>query len=593
MAFELDDVTALKAMPSTDAETLITTGATLDQTGKKFTDDHHVEWVNVYLPPPLQTIDGWVKSTDGQPVPDPAPLPLDPEMFVRQCTLVDRRLNSDPVVAPNFVSADFLIARAIVETGMTPTAFTAPFCTGPFRLAQTEWDDFLKSGLQTHSLFQPADVIYPMAQVYAAGFSMHAAGKGFADAWSAANPPGDNAEPFVPSYLDLFHVYLTDVETAVKIRKNETDSVKPLTQFIDSTFIEAIGARPALNEVKRSRNISEFVAVTEAALAKALDAAFDKIKTLAPDELPRSDPNQSIIAGSAPWLQVAQAEMAMGVSGQSAPARIRSYFAAIPQNIGSAIPAWCGAFAAFCMKQSANGNTVPGGAAIAANWKSWGSQSIPLGSHDLPVGAVVVLTEVPTATGPHGHVAFFSAFDESGRNVQLLGGNQSDAVKISSFPITRVAAIRVLQTAAAVSGAANGFDLTNAGVKREFQKYGDLIVDRFRRAGFTQDRHLRTALANAIAESGLDPDDTTGGGEDSVGLFQCNRKGGLGQGFSVPELKDPETNIAIILRAARATTSFSSASSLQAAMEAFVKFVERPKDTAGEIANRMDIANKL
>jgi len=177
--------------------------------------------------------------------------------------------------------------------------------------------------------------------------------------------------------------------------------------------------------------------------------------------------------------------------------------------------------------------------------------------------------------------------------VQLLGGNQSKAVNITSFPVTRVAAIRVLQTEAAVAGAANHYDLTAAGVEKGLQKYGDMIVDRFQRAGFTQDQHLRTALANAIRESGLDPDETTGGGEESVGLFQCNIKGGLGQGFSVPELKDPETNIAIILRAARATTSFCSASSLRAAMEAFVKFVERPSDTAGEIAKRMEIANKL
>lgn len=177
MAFELSDVTALKAKPSTNSETLSTTGKTLYQTGKKFTDDHHLEWVNVYLPPPLQTIDAWVKSTDGQPVDDPAPAPLDPEMFVRQCTLIDRMLNADPTVAPNFVCADFLIARSIIETGMAQTDFAAPLCTGPFRLAQAEWDAFLRSGLQTHDLFRPGDVTSPMAQVYAAGFSMHAAGE--------------------------------------------------------------------------------------------------------------------------------------------------------------------------------------------------------------------------------------------------------------------------------------------------------------------------------------------------------------------------------------------------------------------------------
>jgi hypothetical protein len=161
--------------------------------------------------------------------------------------------------------------------------------------------------------------------------------------------------------------------------------------------------------------------------------------------------------------------------------------------------------------------------------------------------------------------------------VQLLGGNQSDAVKISSFPVTRVAAIRVLQTAAAASGAANHYDLTAAEVPKELQKWGDVIVDRFQRAGFTQDQHLRTALANAIRESGLDPTKKAAGTEESYGLFQCNRLHGLGVGFTAQHLKDPETNIAIILDAARRTKGFCSASSLAAAMVAFCAPCRTPK----------------
>jgi hypothetical protein len=94
-------LTAIKATPDGEGPILDFLGGTLFSTGKKFTDNHQVEWVNVYLPPPDQTLDGWVKSTDGKPVPDPAPPPLDPEMFVRQCTLVDRMLNADPAVPPN------------------------------------------------------------------------------------------------------------------------------------------------------------------------------------------------------------------------------------------------------------------------------------------------------------------------------------------------------------------------------------------------------------------------------------------------------------------------------------------------------------
>jgi hypothetical protein len=39
-----------------------------------------------------------------------------------------------------------------------------------------------------------------------------------------------------------------------------------------------------------------------------------------------------------------------------------------------------------------------------------------------------------------GHVAFFCAWQ--GNRLQLLGGNQSDMVKISSFPISSVLGFR-------------------------------------------------------------------------------------------------------------------------------------------------------
>ncbi len=58
-------------------------------------------------------------------------------------------------------------------------------------------------------------------------------------------------------------------------------------------------------------------------------------------------------------------------------------------------------------------------------------------------------------------------------------------------------------------------------------------------------------------------------------------------------LKDPEINIAIILDAARRTKAFCAASSSTAAMDAFVRFIERPNDTSGAIATRMHIANLL
>jgi hypothetical protein len=48
-------------------------------------------------------------------------------------------------------------------------------------------------------------------------------------------------------------------------------------------------------------------------------------------------------------------------------------------------------------------------------------------------------------------VAFFVQFDPGGKAVQLLGGNQGDRLKRSSFPLSKVAAIRWIDSAPAVS----------------------------------------------------------------------------------------------------------------------------------------------
>ncbi len=117
----------------------------------------------------------------------------------------------------------------------------------------------------------------------------------------------------------------------------------------------------------------------------------------------------------------------------------------------------------------------------------------------------------------------------------------------------------------------------------------NLIYDRFREAGFS-DVQARAAVANAQAESGLDPNAHNTRGEDSVGLFQMNRKGGLGQGYTVEELKDPENNIALAIDAAKKSRNFRNATTIESATEAFVRDVERPKDKEGAISKRTKIA---
>jgi hypothetical protein len=141
--------------------------------------------------------------------------------------------------------------------------------------------------------------------------------------------------------------------------------------------------------------------------------------------------------------------------------------------------------------------------------------------------------------------------------------------------------------------ASSGLNYKAAGVsKPAFQQCGDLIVARFAAAGFGHVQQV-AAVANAIGESGLDPNAKSAPPERSFGLFQCNQGGGLGQGFTQAQLCEPETNIAIIIKEAKRHKDFGSAASLNAAVDAFVTFVERPAKPALEIAKRFKIATKL
>ena len=72
------------------------------------------------------------------------------------------------------------------------------------------------------------------------------------------------------------------------------------------------------------------------------------------------------------------------------------------------------------------------------------------------------------------------------------------------------------------------------------------IVQRFADEGFGVVQQA-SALANAIAESGLDPSIKAAGDEDSWGLFQLNHQAGLGVGHTIAKLTDPDENIGIII----------------------------------------------
>ncbi len=132
-----------------------------------------------------------------------------------------------------------------------------------------------------------------------------------------------------------------------------------------------------------------------------------------------------------------------------------------------------------------------------------------------------------------------------------------------------------------------------SGVPEARWKWADLIVERFSQAGFSKREQLAAILANAILESGLDPTIKAAGSEQSFGLFQCNRTHGLGKGFSIEQLKDPEVNIRIIITECKKLPAFAAVTTVEKAVEIFVLDIERPLDKPAAIAKRTTMARRL
>jgi uncharacterized protein (TIGR02594 family) len=285
-----------------------------------------------------------------------------------------------------------------------------------------------------------------------------------------------------------------------------------------------------------------------------------------------------------PWMPIAREQI--GVSEGAGDARISQYFATTtlgPQP--SSVP-WCSAFVNFCVERS--GGTATN-SALARSWLSWGQNSAGLSP-----GCVVVLSRGSPALG---HVGFYVGDDGQG-SIRLLGGNQHNSVNISSFPKANILGRRIPGSAARVAAppapSANpggGFNLD--GIPAQRRSMAMHIIDAFAAQGFGKVQQA-TALANAVAESGLDPRNrNTTPPEDSVGLFQLNRNGGEGAGHTVEELMDPDANIALVIAAVKKIDAFGTAASLRDAVDAFVRFFERPRDIPGEVAARLETAQRL
>jgi len=126
------------------------------------------------------------------------------------------------------------------------------------------------------------------------------------------------------------------------------------------------------------------------------------------------------------WLQIAEKELGVHETpGPKATARIIEYGKATSLKPQSDEVPWCAIFVNWCLQQAGIQGT---NSAAAASFEDWGRD---LGDEP-EIGCIVVL--------PH-HVTFYAgAMDED--TIIGLGGNQSDQVKRSNYPVERVISYR-------------------------------------------------------------------------------------------------------------------------------------------------------
>lgn len=134
---------------------------------------------------------------------------------------------------------------------------------------------------------------------------------------------------------------------------------------------------------------------------------------------------------NAPWYDIARAEL--GIAEISGPdkhnKRIVEYHSTTTLGAKTDEVPWCSSFVNWVMAQAGIKGTNN---ALAKSWATWGVKA-----HTPSKGTIVVIkkksanSDVSTGSSTGFHVGFYESATQS--SITLLGGNQSDKVKYSTF----------------------------------------------------------------------------------------------------------------------------------------------------------------
>jgi len=408
-------------------------------------------WLFVKPQPPFELIEkGWIEAASTTETnSDDISKQIEMAPFVRSCTFAARQLDLDNT-EPYYVDRDYLIALAIHETNISniESSIAGSDATGPFQITSTQWQHFLDVG-DPDGNFAPETRLAPSQQPAAQAFFVYEATKLVSEAVTGAFGDDNGGGPYIPNYIELFVIHAFGASAGLEMIRQEKSG--NTNRSAHKIVLDLAGDDQALILEKqkalltRSEPGNEVIAEVYANIEKLFTGYLKKAYELVAEHTPEDLP--VVAGGKPPWLAVAEQQLALDVrevAGAGANPKIVAYHGSttLPHSLASSDETpWCASFVSWCMANSGQQSVIAANlrSARAADWRRWG-MDFPRAASGIPKGAVVVLSPAP-GSARSGHVGFYVRKVGADR-IELLGGNQDNALSLKPFPNSKIASIR-------------------------------------------------------------------------------------------------------------------------------------------------------
>lgn len=379
--------------------------------------------------------------------------PFSKKDFIRNCARTELAFYTG-TTSPSFAaSAEFMIALSWIESGLE--SFDNQLgdldAYGMFQITKAQWTKYTTDN--PGSKLDELNRFDSFWQISCFAYLLETAFFAFKSKYESADGKAlDPEKPLIPSFLNLFHAWLFGADIAVAIDKanqgnNPNQPLDAVTKASANDAVALLRARRLFPDMNSETSVKGFVITSSEMLKDGFKKALELLIEHAPGYVKLPENMMT------PWMNPAKTEYLekwnkgeLDETTADGKANVDRYFKeALGINNGASL-AWCGAFASYCMvvsgDETAKKSLVPV-AERAANWLAWGNIGVPIAAEKYPDGAVIVLAPSP-GTDSSGHVTFYKRHLNADK-IECLGGNQGNTLKLSSYDVSRVRAVRLLQ----------------------------------------------------------------------------------------------------------------------------------------------------